>query len=162
MAAQWAFCDRCRQVEGLKQRLAGKSIPTEKFAVRKSRRYSSSSPVKLVIPALVSSSNTRCLPVRPSVTRPRTDTMQLSPCIQSSEALEDKSFQSWSSDFTRLLCARVCMCVYVCVCVCMRVYACVCVCMRVYACVCVFVPFHLTLTGDDVRVERLHNRGEEG
>lgn len=41
-----------RQVEGLKQRLAGKSIPTEKFAVRKSRRYKSSSPVPLVIPAL--------------------------------------------------------------------------------------------------------------
>uniref|UniRef100_A0A672NIZ0 Tetratricopeptide repeat protein 39B n=1 Tax=Sinocyclocheilus grahami TaxID=75366 RepID=A0A672NIZ0_SINGR len=30
-----------RQVEGLKQRLAGKSIPTEKFAIRKSRRYTS-------------------------------------------------------------------------------------------------------------------------
>lgn len=41
-----------RQVEGLKQRLAGKSIPTEKFAVRKSRRYKSSSPVPLVVPAL--------------------------------------------------------------------------------------------------------------
>uniref|UniRef100_A0A672KNZ4 Tetratricopeptide repeat protein 39B n=1 Tax=Sinocyclocheilus grahami TaxID=75366 RepID=A0A672KNZ4_SINGR len=41
-----------RQVEGLKQRLAGKSIPMEKFAIRKSRRYSSAVPVKLVIPAL--------------------------------------------------------------------------------------------------------------
>uniref|UniRef100_A0A8C2EEE6 Tetratricopeptide repeat protein 39B n=1 Tax=Cyprinus carpio TaxID=7962 RepID=A0A8C2EEE6_CYPCA len=41
-----------RQVEGLKQRLAGKSIPTEKFAIRKSRRYSSATPIKLVIPAL--------------------------------------------------------------------------------------------------------------
>ncbi|XP_062871442.1 tetratricopeptide repeat protein 39B isoform X2 [Trichomycterus rosablanca] len=41
-----------RQVEGLKQRLAGKSIPTEKFAMRKARRYSGTNPVKLVIPAL--------------------------------------------------------------------------------------------------------------
>ncbi|KAJ0006131.1 hypothetical protein NQD34_013404 [Periophthalmus magnuspinnatus] len=41
-----------RQVEGLKQRLAGKSIPTEKFAVRKSRRYKAQSPVPLVLPAL--------------------------------------------------------------------------------------------------------------
>lgn len=43
----------CRQVEGLKQRLAGKSIPTEKFAVRKSRRYKAANPIPLVIPALV-------------------------------------------------------------------------------------------------------------
>uniref|UniRef100_A0A3B3DZE3 Tetratricopeptide repeat protein 39B n=1 Tax=Oryzias melastigma TaxID=30732 RepID=A0A3B3DZE3_ORYME len=41
-----------RSVEGLKQRLAGKSIPMEKFAVRKSRRYKASNPVPLVIPAL--------------------------------------------------------------------------------------------------------------
>uniref|UniRef100_A0A8C2ZXZ8 Tetratricopeptide repeat protein 39B n=1 Tax=Cyclopterus lumpus TaxID=8103 RepID=A0A8C2ZXZ8_CYCLU len=41
-----------KQVEGLKQRLAGKSIPTEKFAVRKSRRYKAARPVLLVIPAL--------------------------------------------------------------------------------------------------------------
>ncbi|KAM4847851.1 tetratricopeptide repeat protein 39B [Urocitellus parryii] len=43
-----------RQVDGLKQRIAGKSLPTEKFAVRKARRYSPSlpDPIKLVLPAL--------------------------------------------------------------------------------------------------------------
>ncbi|XP_028729122.1 tetratricopeptide repeat protein 39B isoform X2 [Peromyscus leucopus] len=43
-----------RQVDGLKQRIAGKSLPTEKFAVRKARRYSpfSGAPGKLVLPAL--------------------------------------------------------------------------------------------------------------
>ncbi|XP_076019360.1 tetratricopeptide repeat protein 39B [Genypterus blacodes] len=41
-----------KQVEGLKQRLAGKSIPTEKFAVRKSRRYKAANPIPLVVPAL--------------------------------------------------------------------------------------------------------------
>ncbi|TNN89419.1 Tetratricopeptide repeat protein 39B [Liparis tanakae] len=41
-----------RQVEGLRMRIAGKSIPTEKFAASKAQRYSSSTPVKLVVPAL--------------------------------------------------------------------------------------------------------------
>ncbi|XP_023068887.2 tetratricopeptide repeat protein 39B isoform X2 [Piliocolobus tephrosceles] len=43
-----------RQVDSLKQRIAGKSLPTEKFAVRKARRYSASlpAPVKLILPAL--------------------------------------------------------------------------------------------------------------
>lgn len=41
-----------RQVDGLRLRIAGKSIPTEKFAARKAARYSSAHPVKLVVPAL--------------------------------------------------------------------------------------------------------------
>ncbi|XP_028460123.1 tetratricopeptide repeat protein 39B-like [Perca flavescens] len=41
-----------RQVDGLRLRIAGKSIPTEKFAANKAKRYSSSNPVKLVVPAL--------------------------------------------------------------------------------------------------------------
>ncbi|KAG9275743.1 tetratricopeptide repeat protein 39B-like [Astyanax mexicanus] len=41
-----------RQVDSLRLRFAGKSVPTEKFAARKARRYNSTNPVKLVIPAL--------------------------------------------------------------------------------------------------------------
>ncbi|XP_053195992.1 tetratricopeptide repeat protein 39B-like [Scomber japonicus] len=41
-----------RQVDGLRLKIAGKSIPTEKFAAKKAQRYSSSNPVKLVVPAL--------------------------------------------------------------------------------------------------------------
>ncbi|XP_078252072.1 tetratricopeptide repeat protein 39B isoform X3 [Rhinoraja longicauda] len=41
-----------RRVESLKQRFAGKSLPTEKFAIRKARRYMSPTPVKLVLPPL--------------------------------------------------------------------------------------------------------------
>ncbi|KAM9819552.1 tetratricopeptide repeat protein 39B-like isoform 1-T2 [Syngnathus typhle] len=44
--------DLFREVDGLRLRLAGKSIPTEKFAARKAQRYVSSKPVKLVVPAL--------------------------------------------------------------------------------------------------------------
>ncbi|XP_029015353.1 tetratricopeptide repeat protein 39A isoform X3 [Betta splendens] len=41
-----------RQVPTFKQKIAGKSPPTEKFAIRKARRYKSSSPVRLPVPVL--------------------------------------------------------------------------------------------------------------
>ncbi|XP_076004142.1 tetratricopeptide repeat protein 39B-like [Genypterus blacodes] len=44
--------DLFKQVDGLRLRIAGKSIPTEKFAAKKAQRYSSPKPVKLVVPAL--------------------------------------------------------------------------------------------------------------
>ncbi|XP_055717197.1 tetratricopeptide repeat protein 39A-like isoform X7 [Salvelinus fontinalis] len=43
---------RCRQVHGLKQKIAGKSLPTEKFAIRKARRYLTENPVTLPAPPL--------------------------------------------------------------------------------------------------------------
>ncbi|XP_051965063.1 tetratricopeptide repeat protein 39A-like isoform X4 [Xyrauchen texanus] len=41
-----------RQVHGLKQKIAGKSLPTEKFAIRKARRYNSDNPIPLPAPPL--------------------------------------------------------------------------------------------------------------
>ncbi|XP_062310441.1 tetratricopeptide repeat protein 39A isoform X1 [Osmerus eperlanus] len=41
-----------RQVSTFKQKIAGKSPPTEKFAVRKARRYKAKIPVKLPVPVL--------------------------------------------------------------------------------------------------------------
>ncbi|XP_012677008.2 tetratricopeptide repeat protein 39A isoform X2 [Clupea harengus] len=41
-----------RQVPGLKQKIAGKSLPTEKFAIRKARRYNAERPVPLPAPPL--------------------------------------------------------------------------------------------------------------
>ncbi|KAG7266273.1 hypothetical protein CRUP_005888 [Coryphaenoides rupestris] len=41
-----------RQVPGLKQKIAGKSLPTEKFAIRKARRYLAERPIPLPVPPL--------------------------------------------------------------------------------------------------------------
>ncbi|XP_062874534.1 tetratricopeptide repeat protein 39A [Trichomycterus rosablanca] len=41
-----------RQVPTFKQKIAGKSPPTEKFAIRKARRYKASNPVPLPVPVL--------------------------------------------------------------------------------------------------------------
>ncbi|KAJ6657727.1 hypothetical protein lerEdw1_002228 [Lerista edwardsae] len=41
-----------RQVSSFKQKIAGKSPPTEKFAIRKARRYKASEHVPLLVPAL--------------------------------------------------------------------------------------------------------------
>ncbi|XP_057697709.1 tetratricopeptide repeat protein 39A isoform X2 [Corythoichthys intestinalis] len=41
-----------RQVQGLKQKIAGKSLPTEKFAIRKARRYLTENHVPLPVPPL--------------------------------------------------------------------------------------------------------------
>lgn len=43
-----------RQVPTLKQKIAGKSLPTEKFAIRKARRYLAEDPISLPAPPLVS------------------------------------------------------------------------------------------------------------
>lgn len=44
-----------RNVPTFKQKIAGKSPPTEKFAIRKARRYKAASPVRLPVPVLVKS-----------------------------------------------------------------------------------------------------------
>ncbi|XP_063080181.1 tetratricopeptide repeat protein 39A [Engraulis encrasicolus] len=44
--------DLFRQVPSFKQKIAGKSPPTEKFAIRKARRYKASCPVRLPVPVL--------------------------------------------------------------------------------------------------------------
>ncbi|XP_061888939.1 tetratricopeptide repeat protein 39B-like [Entelurus aequoreus] len=44
--------DLYREVDGLRLRMAGKSIPTEKFAAKKAQRYTSPKPSKLLVPAL--------------------------------------------------------------------------------------------------------------
>ncbi|XP_057673330.1 tetratricopeptide repeat protein 39A [Corythoichthys intestinalis] len=44
--------DLFRQVPAFKQKIAGKSPPTEKFAIRKARRYQTHCPVRLVVPVL--------------------------------------------------------------------------------------------------------------
>ncbi|XP_065104565.1 tetratricopeptide repeat protein 39A isoform X1 [Paramisgurnus dabryanus] len=41
-----------RQVPGLKQKIAGKSLPTEKFAIRKARRYNAENHIPLPAPPL--------------------------------------------------------------------------------------------------------------
>ncbi|MGH0147146.1 UNVERIFIED_CONTAM: hypothetical protein FKN15_010243 [Acipenser sinensis] len=41
-----------RQMPGMKQKIAGKSLPTEKFAIRKARRYLSPNPLPLPVPPL--------------------------------------------------------------------------------------------------------------
>ncbi|KAG7264021.1 hypothetical protein CRUP_011350 [Coryphaenoides rupestris] len=41
-----------RRVPSLKQKIAGKSPPTEKFAIRKARRYRAASPIRLPVPVL--------------------------------------------------------------------------------------------------------------
>lgn len=44
-----------RNVPTFKQKIAGKSPPTEKFAIRKARRYKAATPVRLPVPVLVMS-----------------------------------------------------------------------------------------------------------
>lgn len=50
-----------RRVPTFKQKIAGKSPPTEKFAIRKARRYKAACPVTLPVPVLVNTQNTHTL-----------------------------------------------------------------------------------------------------
>uniref|UniRef100_A0A8C8GQU2 Tetratricopeptide repeat protein 39A n=1 Tax=Oncorhynchus tshawytscha TaxID=74940 RepID=A0A8C8GQU2_ONCTS len=53
--SRWSKARECAvvlQVSTFKQKIAGKSPPTEKFAIRKARRYKASCPVRLPVPVL--------------------------------------------------------------------------------------------------------------
>ncbi|XP_064791461.1 tetratricopeptide repeat protein 39A-like isoform X3 [Oncorhynchus masou masou] len=52
MSARNSLPSYIAQVHGLKQKIAGKSLPTEKFAIRKARRYLTENPVTLPAPPL--------------------------------------------------------------------------------------------------------------
>uniref|UniRef100_A0A3B3S6I1 Zgc:158403 n=1 Tax=Paramormyrops kingsleyae TaxID=1676925 RepID=A0A3B3S6I1_9TELE len=85
-----------RQVPTFKQKIAGKSPPTEKFAIRKARRYKSSSPTRLPVPVLEMMymwNGFTMIRSRPDLTRGMMETL-----VDAERALQDRPVTEYSVD----------------------------------------------------------------
>ncbi|XP_048848293.1 tetratricopeptide repeat protein 39A [Brienomyrus brachyistius] len=85
-----------RQVPTFKQKIAGKSPPTEKFAIRKARRYKTSCPTRLPVPVLEMMymwNGFTMIRSRPDLTRGMMETL-----VDADRALQDRPVTEYSVD----------------------------------------------------------------
>ncbi|XP_064172558.1 tetratricopeptide repeat protein 39A [Anguilla rostrata] len=88
--------DLFRQVPAFKQKIAGKSPPTEKFAIRKARRYKACSPVRLPVPVLEMMymwNGFTMIRKRPELTKGMMETL-----VEAERALQDNPVNEYTVD----------------------------------------------------------------